>query len=231
VPTVTEHGSDDALIWRSRAVSRTVDPARAAAEARVERLLSAALDLINSPTGEEFTVQKVVERSGLSLRAFYNHFAGKYELLLALFEESVRKTAADLAEETAEVADPVERLRAFTTEYYRLCRSGQPRHSDTHLPNRAMGGFAYQLLFDHPAEAAQAFRPLVVLLTHILDNASDAGAIRSDLDNEQVAGVILQTIMFNAFATTITGAVSDELPARGEMLWTMLLDGLAPGPQ
>ena len=43
--------------------------------------------------GEGFTVQNVVERSGLSLRSFYNHFAGKHELLLALFEESIRMTA------------------------------------------------------------------------------------------------------------------------------------------
>jgi hypothetical protein len=91
-----------------------------------------------------------------------------------------------------------------------------------------MGEFAYQLLFDHPAEASQAFRPLVVILAKLLDDASTAGAIRADLDNEQVAGVILQTIMFNSFATTITGSVTDEIAGRGDMLWTMLLDGLGP---
>ena len=37
-------------------------------------------------------MQEVVERSGQSLRSFYQHFDGKHELLLALFEESVTST-------------------------------------------------------------------------------------------------------------------------------------------
>ena len=225
---MTEPTTTDPPSLRSRAVSRSVDPAREAAEDRVERFLAAALELVNSPTGEELTVQKVVERSGLSLRAFYHHFAGKRELLLALFEESIRKTANDLVEDIRPIDDPLERLQAFTAAYYRLCRSGQPRHTDQRLPNRAMGEFGYQLLFDHPAEASQAFRPLVEILSGILDDASESGAIRSDLPNDQVAGVILQTIMFNSFATTITGSVTDEIAGRGDMLWTMLLDGLRP---
>ena len=32
--------------------------------------------------------------------------------------------------------------------------------------------------------------------------------------------------MFNAFATTITGAITDEAPGRGELLWQLLFRGL-----
>src|SRR2546422_287156 len=84
--------------------------------------VDAALELINSDPGKEFTVQDVVERSGQSLRSFYQYFAGKYELLLALFEESVRTTAEQLQEVIAEEEDPLERLRRFAIEYYRMCR-------------------------------------------------------------------------------------------------------------
>ena len=42
---------------------------------------------MQNDTGKDFTVQDVVERSGQSLRSFYQYFAGKHELLLALFEE------------------------------------------------------------------------------------------------------------------------------------------------
>ena len=75
--------------FRDVAVARVVDPARLRAERRVQRFLDAALELMSSTSGKDFTVQEVVERSGQSLRSFYQYFAGKYELLLALFEESV----------------------------------------------------------------------------------------------------------------------------------------------
>ena len=72
--------------------------------------------------GKDFTVQEVVERSGQSLRSFYQYFGGKHELLLALFEESVRSTAEHLEQKIAEEDDPLERLHRFVVEYYRMCR-------------------------------------------------------------------------------------------------------------
>ena len=224
---VSETSGAEAPTWRTRAVSRSVDPARAAAEDRVQRFLDAATELLHSPKGEDFTVQNVVDRSGLSLRSFYHHFAGKYELLLAVFEETVRTTAERLHQQTEAVDDPLARLQLFTVEYYRLCRSGQTRRSDKRLPTRAIGQFAHQLLFDHPDEAAQVFAPLLSILVQILDDAAASGAIRSDLDREQVAGVMLQTIMFNAFGNTITGAATDDLPGREELLWELLLRGVS----
>ena len=82
-------------------------PGTARAEERVQRFLDAALELMmQNDTGKDFTVQDVVERSGQSLRSFYQYFAGKHELLLALFEESVRSTAEHLQEVVDEVDDP-----------------------------------------------------------------------------------------------------------------------------
>src|SRR5688500_4123797 len=107
--------------WRELAVARSLDPARARAEKRVQRFLDAALELMSSSDGKDFTVQQVVERSGQSLRSFYQYFAGKYELLLALFEESVRTTADHLVGAIEGVEDPLERLQVFLREYYLLC--------------------------------------------------------------------------------------------------------------
>jgi hypothetical protein len=36
--------------------------------------------------------------------------------------------------------------------------------------------------------------------------------------------------MFNSFATTITGANTDDLPNRADLVWRMLLHGLAGTP-
>src|SRR6202040_2235043 len=98
----------DGSTWRELAVARSLDSARIRAENRVQRFLDAAIELLNEGSGRDFTVQEVVERSGQSLRSFYQYFNGKHELLLALFEESVRTTADQLHELVAEEPDPVE---------------------------------------------------------------------------------------------------------------------------
>ena len=97
---------------------------------------------------------------------------------------------------------------------------------------RAMGEFAQQLLTEHPKEAAKAFVPLVTLFDQVLDEAAEAGAIRPDLSNSRLAGVVLQAVMFNAFATTISSTLirSEDAGADAEELWDLLLNGMArPG--
>lgn len=219
--------ADAPLTWRELAVARSLDPARVRAENRVQRFLDAAVDLMNSAPGKEFTVQEVVERSGQSLRSFYQYFAGKYELLLALFEESVRSTAEQLREQLSETSDPLERLHMFAVEYYRICRPAPKGRGSKKAPNpAAMAEFAQQLLTAHPNEASRAFVPLVTLFEELLDDAAEAGAIRPDLRHTRIAGVVLQAIMFNFFATTISGSSprSDDDGAEG--LWELLVQGI-----
>ena len=223
-PATDPNAADAATTWRELAVARSLDPARVRAEKRVQRFLDAALELMLSSPGKDFTVQEVVEKSGQSLRSFYQYFAGKYELLLALFEESVRTTAERLRAATADQDDPLARLQTFTVEYYRIC---QPMPSGKgSKPAVALGEFAQQLLTEHPKEASRAFGPLVALLEEILDDAASAGLIRSDVNNRRIAGVVLQAVMFNAFAATISGTIRSEDGDPAEELWTLLLRGL-----
>lgn len=214
--------------WREVAVARSLDPARVRAEKRVQRFLDAAVELMTSSSEKEFTVQEVVERSGQSLRSFYQYFAGKHELLLALFEEAVRSTAERLATVAEDEADPLERLRLFADEYYRLCRPGDGASTGDTPPASVMAEFAQQLLTQHPKEAAQAFVPLVALCGQLLDDAAAAGAIRGGLDHRQITGVVLQAVMFNAFADTISGTpVRSDAGAAAAGLWDLLLNGLS----
>ena len=82
--------------WRSRAVSRSLTAARSRAEERVQRFLDAAFALIDERGTTDFTIQEVIDRSRQSLRAFYQHFDGKDQLLLGLFDETVRVSAEDI---------------------------------------------------------------------------------------------------------------------------------------
>ena len=212
---------------RQVAIDRRLDPARERAEERVSAFLQAAFEVLDSTDTEGFTLQAVVERSGQSLRAFYQHFAGKHELLLAVFEEGLRATADQVAREVDRRTDPLERLHAFVSEYHRLCLEGTVPGREKRLPSRAMAHFAQELLLEHPNEAARAFTPLVTLLSGLLADAARAGAIRDDVDGD-VAGHLLQVVMFDAFGSTIAGASSSGAAPSATRLWDLLFHGLEP---
>ncbi len=236
------------LSRREQAVARSLDPARARANDRVQRYLDAALELMQNDSSREFTVQEVVERSGQSLRGFYQYFAGKHELLLAVFEESVRTTALHLRDAIADLDDPLARLHLVVVEYHRLCRpdptvtkgerprrrypaaqrAGPPWPERQEGPPRALAEFAQRLLTAHPDEAAQAVAPLTTLFEELLADAAAAGTTRTDLPIDRIAGVVLEAVMFNSFTTTISGSRSTESDA--EVLWKLLLHGLHGGP-
>jgi AcrR family transcriptional regulator len=226
----TEALAPEGATWRELAVARSLDSARTRAENRVQRFLDAALELMNdSTTGKEFTVQEVVERSGQSLRSFYQYFGGKHELLLALFEESVRSTADLLRAKVADEADPGERLHRFVVEYFRLCRPARKgKGAPKRVPAPVLVEFAQQLLTAHPAEAARAFVPLVTLFREVLHDAEKAGAVRAGLRHGPIAGVVLEAIMFNAFSSTISGATVRD-GADAEELWDLVFRGIAAG--
>jgi AcrR family transcriptional regulator len=209
---------------RELAVERALDQARSRAENRVQLFLDAALELMNTNSGE-FTVQEVAERSGQSLRTFYQYFAGKHELLLALFEDSITAAALHLEDVIAEGDGPLDRLHRFAVEYYRMCRLNpkeEPRRPATWIVE-----FAQQLLTSHPKEAARAFAPLIVLLEDLLSEAAAAGVIRRGLDYRRISGVVLQATMFNAFATAISGSsIEVDADTEPEILWDLLLRGI-----
>ena len=218
---------EDGVSWRELAVARSLDSARTRAENRVQRFMDAALELVNRGSGTDFTVQEVVERSGQSLRTFYQYFDGKHELLLALFEESVSSTVVYLQKRIAEEQDPLERLHCFVVEYHKLCRpapSGKPVAKGA---PPVMAEFAWQLLTKHPREASRAFGPLESMLTALIDDAAAAGALRPGLGSGRVTGVVLEAIMFNVFAATIAGpSHRTGKTTAAEDLWDLLFRGI-----
>lgn len=213
--------------WREQAVARRLDPARARAEERVQRFLDAALEVMNdSASGADFTVQEVVEKSGQSLRSFYQYFGGKQELLLALFQESVLSTAEHLRVVAAQQETPVERMHSFVIEYYRICRPARRRRATKNRPTPAMAEFAQQLLTAEPTEAARAFVPLVELFEALLEEATAEGTVRSGLHLRRVSGVLLEAIMFNAFSRTIVGLSGPSDGNDDEALWELIMHGI-----
>lgn len=219
---------------RDRSVARVLDPARQRAEERVQRFLDAAVELLGE-SGRDFTLQEVVERSGLSLRSFYQYFGGKHELLLALFEDSMRQTTAYLESRLQGVDDPLERLHRLVVEYYVLSGSGAGGRAAAAAPKVAqpvpgLSQFAQGLLSEHPLEAGSAFLPVRQLFEEVLAQAVEAGLVRKVSRPRRQAALLMQTVNFNAYVTrTVEAAKSRrEERAAAEELWDLLLLGLQP---
>jgi AcrR family transcriptional regulator len=222
-----DSSAETPLRRRDLAVARSLDSARVRSESRVQRFLDAGFELLASAeSGKEFTVQEVVDRSGQSLRSFYQYFAGKHELLLALFDEAIRSTADRLTDVVAGSDDPREKLRLFVLEYYRMCLPAPKGRASKNNPTPVLAEFCHQLLTGHQPEASRAFVPLVVLLEDVLSEAVQTGVVRPGVVHADDAGTILSTIMFNAaYGAIISGTPRDDAQAADEM-WQLISGGI-----
>lgn len=230
-PAMTEHEVPPASSnRRDRSVARVLDPARQRAEERVQRFLDAALELL-AESGSDFTLQDVVERSGLSLRSFYQYFGGKHELLLALFEDTMRETAAALEARLRGVEDPLERLHTLVVEYHMFSSSsggGSSRRMDPKRQGPQLSQFGQLLLSEHPLEATTSFVPVRTLFEQVLADAVEAGVIRGTPRARRRAALLLQTVNFNSYVTRMVepAATRREERAAAEEVWDLLFHGL-----
>ena len=105
------------------------------------------------------------------MRGFYQYFDGKDELLLALFEETIREATDDLESVVDSTTGPLERLRAFTIRLHEWCDpSDKPRKRGTHN-RRPIMEFSVQLAVDHPDQVKAAMAPVSRIMVELVDDA------------------------------------------------------------
>lgn len=112
---------------------------------RGERFIKTAVEILGETGRTDFTVQEVVARSKTSLRAFYQHFASKDELLLALFDRTMAQTARSWRAETT----GLDSTAAMKLVIDRI--SAQPESSKQDSLNRALSLYNQHLAETRPA--------------------------------------------------------------------------------
>lgn len=210
-------------VWRERAVSRSVDAARTRAEERVQRFLDAAFALVDEKGSTEFTIQEVVERSKQSLRSFYEYFDGKDELVLALFEETVREAGADIRTAVDAQSDPLERLRSFVIGLHEWCDpTEEPRKRGAHR-RRPISEFSMYLAADYAERIRHALAPITQSLHALIEAAITAKAIDVG-DARRAAAFVQQTVLYSWFGNRLVSNPKHRLTA--EQTWEFCLRGL-----
>jgi AcrR family transcriptional regulator len=207
--------------WKQRAVERSTRAAKLRAEQRVQRFLDAAQAIITEKGSTDFTVQEVVDRSRQSLRSFYQHFDGKHELLLALFEDALRRATDQIRAAASGQPDPLERLKVAVQLLFELSRP------DPAARRPLFTDFAPQLLLSHPAEVKVAHSPLLGLLTELMDQAAAAGLLRPGVRPRRVAALAMETVMFIAQATSVADDAEDARPLTADEVWEFCAKGFA----
>ncbi|HEU4362871.1 MAG TPA: TetR/AcrR family transcriptional regulator [Mycobacterium sp.] len=211
---------DEDPAWKQRAVERSIKTARLRAAQRVQRFLDAAQAIIIEKGSTDFTVQEVVERSRQSLRSFYLQFNGKHELLLALFEDALSRSADQIRAATESHSDPLERLKVAIHLLFELSRP------DPAAKRPLFTDFAPRLLVSHPAEVEIAHAPLLALLTELMEAAEAAGELRPEAKPKRIAAMTMQSVMFIAQSS----AESDSTPVHpitADEVWDFCANGFA----
>ncbi|OBF93287.1 TetR family transcriptional regulator [Mycobacterium sp. 852002-51163_SCH5372311] len=215
---MTNPGEEPA--WKQRAVERSIKTAKLRAAQRVQRFLDAAQAIIIEKGSTDFTVQEVVDRSRQSLRSFYLQFDGKHELLLALFEDALSRSADQIRAATESHSDPIERLKVAVELLYEASRP------DPTAKRPLFTDFAPRLLVTHPAEVKVANAPLIALLTELMEAAAEAGELRAGINPKRVAAITMQTVMLIA---QYSGGTDDATvhPITADEVWDFCSRGFA----
>jgi len=212
----------DVTQWHERTVERSLRAARERAISRGDKFISAAGELLRTTGKTDFTVQQVVDRSGMSLRSFYHHFATKDDLLLALIEETVHRYLADLRPRIAEEPDPVEQLRMVLLTSFRNPESGDPA-------NRGLVLFHWHLAESRTEEFIATLSPQVDLIAEVLEAGVARGRFRTDIGVKALATMVTN-MLISLLDMRILGVDLTDEPVTAEDVVRWCLAAVAPQP-
>lgn len=165
---------------------------------RGRRIVEAANDLLEEEGLEGLTIRAVLKRTGLARRAFYERFAGKDDLVLAVFARTIRLAADHFREQAAALPDPMARLELIVTSLALGSSTvEQLGNSQNYRRGAAMSREHLRLAESRPADLQAALEPLVALITQQLSDGMAAGAVRT-APPRQIA-----TLVYNLVATTV----------------------------
>jgi AcrR family transcriptional regulator len=209
--------ADGLSSWQKRALDRSLVEARRRALDKSNGFVQAAMELLDETGDLNFTVQDVVDRSKLSLRSFYQTFASKDDLMLALFEECITATATWQRDTMEKQDDPVEQICVFVTNHW------APKLGEDVV--RALTLYSMTLAATRPEDYGRAMEPEVALVQEAIERGIASGQVRGDIGSRRLAEILLHTA---------TAAVRGNILHTGSEgptdMWAFCLGGIS-GPR
>jgi AcrR family transcriptional regulator len=144
------------------AVERALDDRQREATEEVERILAAAVRVMERVAPDPPRVSDIVAEAGSSNKAFYRYFAGKDDLILAVMERGVGIVVSYLQHQMAKETEPADKVA-------RWIEGTLAQVADPHLISMSRAAAGQMTVFntggmDRPAADQEMMRPLRELL-------------------------------------------------------------------
>jgi len=165
------------------------------ASARSRLLIDAASELLEEGGIEGLTVRAVLKRTGLARRAFYERFVGKDDLVVAVFEETLRDAARRYREQAKQEPTPLDRLRMVVTGLVEGAIDSENGIGQARV--FAMVHEHLRLAQSRPGELQAALRPLLDFIAELVTEGISVGQLRA------CDPALQATLIYNLVATTL----------------------------
>lgn len=217
-PVEEVDGNGDMPEWKRLSIERSLQGPRARAQERTDRFVGAAMELMAERGSIDFTVQEVVDRSKMSIRTFYNFFASKDDLLVAVHETILATEVVPRMRAKCEaLTDPIARVKAYVVGIYELTSNPGPA-------SRALTTYSNRLLETRPEDLERAFKPQIDLVVELIGNAKASGRLHPSLSTEAAARLLHHTVLATVHARILGAEGEDRISAND--LWTFCSSGI-----
>lgn len=168
-----------------------------------EAILDATGSLVQSRGLLSVTMSDIAEATGIGRATLYKYFPDVEMILSAWHQRHVETHLAELKRIQQRMADPVTRLQAVLERYADICRKRR-RHGDDELA----------AVLHRSTQVRKLQRKLLDLISALVADAAEAGAVRQDVPAEELASYCVHALA--AAGNSSTTAV-DRLV---DVVWT-----------
>jgi AcrR family transcriptional regulator len=198
--------------WKRQSVERSLQVARAKAQDRSDRFVASATALMEERGDIDFTVQDIVDRAKMSIRTFYNFFASKDDVLVAVHETVLANEVAPRLRKRCDVEkDPVLKLRVYIEGIFAPT-------------SRALTTFRNRLAETRPDDLDRAFKPQIELVQELIRGVSDAGKLKGQLSADKAAYLVHHTVLAAVHDRIL--APSHDIGVTADDLWIFCCTGI-----
>ncbi|WP_296747287.1 TetR family transcriptional regulator [Mesorhizobium sp.] len=179
---------------------------RADAQRNLDVLLQTAMSVF-ATSGVDAPVREIAEKAGVGIGTVYRHFPQRSDLIAAVFRREI-DACADAAPLLSAEHDSFEALASWMQRYAAFIAAKRGLAKALHSGDPAFDSL--------PGYFDQRLRPA---LRTLLDTATAAGAVRADVDADELLGAVASLCM----------SAHNAGSGRAERMVALLVDGLRHG--
>jgi AcrR family transcriptional regulator len=174
-------------------------------EVERQRLLTAAMQVLQRSGWWGFKVESVLRQARLSTRSFYRHFEKKSDLLLALLEYELGGAAISLRRKTVAAQSPSDMVRAYIAAIIDMAY-----REELAKPSSLFASHWRELLPEYPDEIDRCTECMVAPLAEAISAGKASGELRSPDPIADARAIFYLVSSITADQATLGGATPRE---------------------